>query len=1603
AIGLTPVSALTSSTDASLPVSGLGLDFTRTYGGDLVQRYQMGPFGRGWSAPWQISLQVQSDGTVVIRDSADSMRIFQPDSRHSGQYFAQSGDPGILVKGSDGAYELTETDGQVTRFRADQTLEYVEDANGNRVTAGFTGGRLTSLTHSSGASLSISYNPAGLISSLTSFASPTDTLGRTTTYLYDNTNSLLLSATGPLGTTLYTYNTSNDPTQRYALKSITDPTGAGQFFEYDSSGRLSSSYLTGNVQRTNYTYAAGAVTTTDASGAASTIYFDDNGLVVRSVDPLGNYVNYQYNSLRQLISATDALGHTVTYTRCDCNRPKTITDQAGNTSTFTLGGAHNDPTALTDANGHVTHFSYDANGNLSSTTYADGSVEQAVYNALGDATSLINRRGQTVRLAYNAAGQVSQETFPDNTINSYTYDSRGRLATATDPDGTTTFTYDAADHLTRVDYPAGRFIQYTYDAAGRRTFMEDNTGLKIHYLYDQSGRLSELRDASGATETRIVLYTYDVTGRLAREDKGNGSSTVYTYDLAGQVKSIANLAPDNSINSQFTYTYDALGHRIGMGTTDGQWTFTYNLTGELTHAVFVSTNPAIANQDLSYAYDALGNRTQTTLNGVVTNYTSNNLNQYTSVGDTTNTYDADGNLISQNGPDGLRQFSYDALNRLVQVVTPDGTWQYEYDALGNRVAMIENGVETDYLIDPSNGQKDVIGAFDSDGNPTASYVYGFSLAAVMSGNNTGYYDFDSIGSTAGVSGSNGTYSGGGLTANYAYDPLGNLLSSTSSFTNPFQFVGGAGVLTQSNGLDLMQARAYDPSLGRFTAIDPLRMSGLDPNLYRYAANDPLGFIDPTGTKICWYGPWGENPVVNGGPNDFVGLSAGAGFGFSAGTSLSVGVGAVAGADVILGATPTGVVGAGAGAGAYVGVGPGASYGYYAGFGAGYSHGSHTGLILGWGDCPPDPKPPTPNPPNPGGNTGATGASGTVQSQDPNDLIGPAGTGPQNFVTSNSAFPYRIDFENASTASAPAQQVLITNQLDPHFDLSSFEFTDIGFGDTNLTIPAHSQHYEATVMLTENGTTFNVEIIADMNAATGLVSVTLVSVDPNTQLPPDVLTGFLPPEDGTGRGQGHVGYVVRPLASALPGTEIRNVALIQFDANTVIATNQIDEHDPSKGTDPTKEALVTLAAPNQTLRKNGANIELLDDSGQVLFAQPATSTAPIVVHGLVGQSSDFTIDYKFGGLFNVPGGLSYQGGNLGQDQIIVKGDANITLTNTTVTVSGPSKSISIKPITISGVNRATLIGGASKNTLTASSFSGAVTFDGGGGSDVLTGGAGNDTFILRAGTPTVNGNGGQDTVVAQATGTFTLSTSKVITSLGSAKLKGIEKAQLTGGAGADVFNVSGWAGNATLDGAGGTDKVLSSNDANFTLTDTSLVRSTGGTFTLANIESAELTGGKGNNTLDASAFSGFSYLNGSTGNDTLKSAKGGSVLLGGKGNDRLVGNIGRDVEFAGAGADTLDGGAGEDLLFAMPVTFEANRPEIDALFTAWNNPALDFTARVAQLRGGIANVPKIDTGIIHSEKLADTLTGGAGLDWFFANPTLDKINDLVNQSDVLTTI
>jgi len=1138
-----PVRALGSEVDGSLPTPGnLSLSLSRAFNASIPGRFQSGPFGLGWFTSWHQRLEIAADGTVT-RVTGDGGRFtYQPDRRSTTRYFSSTGDQDVLTS-ITGGYKLTALDGTLTVFKTDGTLDYLQDTNGNRITVGYTGGRLTSLTASSDQSLTLAYNAAGLISTLT------DSAGRVTTYGYDMSNQHLLSVTAHSGlVTAYAYNTTVGTAARNALTTITSPDGSHQYLTYDTQGRLAGTSADGGLQANTLTYADGKVSITDATAKTSSLYFNQNGQIAKFIDPLGNATYLTHDSKFNLTSVTNAVGARAVLDYNKLGQLISAKDFLGNITNVTYGGPQNQPKVLSDAKGNQTRYDYSPTGNLLKTTFANGSLESTTFDPLGNALSFTNAASEAIQYSYNAAGQVTGATFPDGSNFAYTYDNRGRLLTATDASGTITFTYHpVTGFMTGVAYPEGRALTFTYDTGGRRSSMVDHTGFTVKYGYDAVGRLSTLRDAGNSL---IVTYTFDANGRLNQKTNANGTYSTYTYDANGRVLSLINRAPGGAINSRFDDTYNALGLKTSEATLEGAWTFTYDANGQLTRAVFASNNVAsIPNQDLAYQYDALGNRVKTVINGVTTDYVADSMNQYVSAGGTPYDYDSKGNLLS----DGTNTFTYNVLNKLVGVSGASGTTTYTYNAIGQRVSTTTAGQTTKDLIDPS-GLGNVVGTFGSGGGVIAQYVHGLDLTSQVGAGGSSYYDSDVLGSIAGMSGAGGSY-----TNRYSYLPFGGSLQATNTVQNPFQFVGAAGVENEGNGVLFMRLRFMHVASGRFTSFDPIGLSGGDINLSRYVENSPINSIDPLGLKpILDLGYGHLADYVNGDKNGDAGQKIGKVHDYQK--------------DLVKNGRF-----AGEGLGMLGGLSGGVK-----GVAQGLAKDALKDAILEddagiLEDLWPWESPDSSEPTIPGGENGGTGSGALAQSMDPNAVYGPSGYGPSNFVSGvDNTFAYRVTFENFEDATAPAQSVTITNNLDSNLDWSTFQLTGIGFADNYIVIPPGNQHYQATISMTYNGLTFDVEMETGIHSATGQVYASFYSIDPNTSLPPaNVLTGFLPPEDGTGRGEGFISYTVSPKSGLATGVVIPNIASIVFDSNPPITTDQLDPLDPSKGTDPATRAFVTI--------------------------------------------------------------------------------------------------------------------------------------------------------------------------------------------------------------------------------------------------------------------------------------------------------------------------------------------------------------------------------------------------------------------------------------------
>ncbi len=198
--------------------------------------------------------------------------------------------------------------------------------------------------------------------------------------------------------------------------------------------------------------------------------------------------------------------------------------------------------------------------------------------------------------------------------------------------------------------------------------------------------------------------------------------------------------------------------------------------------------------------------------------------------------------------------------------------------------------------------------------------------------------------------------------------------------------------------------------------------------------------------------------------------------------------------------------------------------------------------------------------------------------------------------------------------------------------------------------------------------------------------------------------------------------------------------------------------------------------------------------------------------------------------------------------------------------------------------------------------------------VLVNNVNTGAFLSTMNRLVVNGNGGNDVIsLAQLNTSFLDNRAEVFGGTGNDTITGSSNADtlagqddddtLAGGGGDDLLD--GGAGNDTLRGNDGNDTIIGGvgddlvrevGNVDFVLTPSALNAESIGTDSLGGIERAELVGGVGANTLDASAFTGPVTLNGGIGNgdDTLIGGSAADVLIGGSGNDTYIGGLGADT-------------------------------------------------------------------------------------------------------------
>src|ERR1019366_208271 len=155
----------------------------------------------------------------------------------------------------------------------------------------------------------------------------------------------------------------------------------------------------------------------------------------------------------------------------------------------------------------------------------------------------------------------------------------------------------------------------------------------------------------------------------------------------------------------------------------------------------------------------------------------------------------------------------------------------------------------------------------------------------------------------------------------------------------------------------------------------------------------------------------------------------------------------------------------------------------------------------------------------------------------------------NYISKKGNISYRIYFENKDTASASALEVFVKDTLNiSKFDLHTFSFNSISFGDTTLHIQDYAKEFTVLVDMYPKKNII-VQIHGILDTINGAISWDFHSLDRITlELTEDPDLVFLPPNVIYPEGMGNVAFSCKLKPTIPHGAIVTNKANVVFDFN-----------------------------------------------------------------------------------------------------------------------------------------------------------------------------------------------------------------------------------------------------------------------------------------------------------------------------------------------------------------------------------------------------------------------------------------------------------------------
>ena len=873
-----------SFTDLSIASPGVKSDFVRTYNSMSDEE---GSFGIGWDFNIDVSkIVIPAPGyyQVVLPDGSNT--TFKDDG--NGGFECLNAHSTMTKSGDE--YTITNAAQSKYHFNSDGELDWVKDANGNKLTISAMNNNQRIVTDSTGRNYKITYNGNSEHSRITK-----------------------IEDTAANRIVMYAYNSD------FQLVSAASVSGGTEKYEYDGNGRL-------------------CKITNCYDEVTDTIVYNDNGSVNYLINSAGLKQEYTYDKAFKQTGLKeydgDKLVKTFTYDydeKLSVKTNKVETDgQTYEVDKITYNmvddeNKYDEIKESVDIMGNTTKYERDDNGNVIKTTNPDGTFTLARYNdknmplvQVDESNNVVineyDNSGVNVLKSYqslspvsNAAAiaasgyDLSQVSYADYAMTVYTYypasetaSIAGLVRTITDPEGNVTeYTYGTSGNAKGL--PIKKVIKdgntvvnsVEYEYNNQLQVSKEKTSVDIskniyavkEYEYDKFNNVTKVSDFGTGNTAAITISEYDKLSRKTAEytpnysaDKSHGTLT--SYYPSGSVKT-----QTDALGNVTSFKYDAYGNITEKTNPDGTINiveydglqrekatyFKWKAAAE--KQILTSTDYEFAKNhsfDVYAALDSSSSKSCSGLKTIKTAYITANKQVVTETladfrgnavtektnGETkrTSAYYANGQLARQTDAlNNTTKYEYNKLNKLTKTYTPFNTdknsiTENQYDKNGNVIKTIqtvqkENSNTPKYSV--TQNQYNAMGLLEkvtlSDGTANGEKnisKYFYNNAGVQVKMYTGM-----------SSESDTSY----LTTNYEYDSWLRAVRTTDSTgynSGTITYDLNGNVLTNTDANGNVTTNTYD-ALNRVLTSNTVNSGDFSKNISKSYTYDSMGRITKT--------------------------------------------------------------------------------------------------------------------------------------------------------------------------------------------------------------------------------------------------------------------------------------------------------------------------------------------------------------------------------------------------------------------------------------------------------------------------------------------------------------------------------------------------------------------------------------------------------------------------------------------------------------------------------------------------------------------------------------------------------------------------------------